>query len=384
MCEEQERLVKNFTLFSNFLFDELKEVADYRIAITSTDIGSVKQVSGNRNGRGAFIYEPARFDEPICKIGDQDVFPNTADCPAIGSVSPVISSTEINAKSLEELVADLGQLANTCNGDRLCEEKFYRKAYLEKRFRCSATIGTNGYFIEKGLESMRIALSCDGPNADQFGSCCQTDANGNRSYNPLCEPTDEDIANGLPSFLRPDAKLIVTFISDENDCSTPNDNPILTERLICRTGGTADVDGNLMPDIYQSKYEDAASTFYQLDCGSKDISNCHQDVCDIPYAQNVECEWLQSTLSDVSEYQKFLQSLKIKPEQQIVVSTIVGFRAYTELGNEMYYVNAQNYADDQCISDIDPTMKNPLHKTETCCPEGKCEKIDINLSYVST
>ena len=54
MCQEQERLSKNFTLFSNFIFDELKGTADYRIAVTSTDIGSSKDpISANL--RGAFL-----------------------------------------------------------------------------------------------------------------------------------------------------------------------------------------------------------------------------------------------------------------------------------------------------------------------------------------
>jgi hypothetical protein len=121
-----------------------------------------------------------------------------------------------------------------------------------------------------------------------------------------------------------------------------------------------------------------ASVFYRLDCGSKDISRCKEDVCDITYAQNTECEWFQSTMTNISEYKSFLQGLKIKPEQQIVVASIVGFRAYTELGNELFYVKSSEYADDQCVPDPDPAIRNPLHKTETCCPNGECKNIDIN------
>jgi hypothetical protein len=380
MCEEQERLSKNFTLFSNFIFDELKGTADYRIAVTSTDIGSVKQMTTNPNGKGAFMYSPAPSTRPVCTNDNTPVLPNTGDCPAEGPSGNIISAADIDAKSLEQLIEDLGEQPNDCNGDRGCQERFYRKTYLEKLFRCSATLGTNGYFIEKGLEAMRIALSCDGPNASQFGSCCQRDANNNLFYNPVCEPSAEDIANGLPAFLRPDAKLIVIFISDENDCSTPNDNPTLTGRLVCRPGGTQDDNGNSIPDIYENQYRGAASDFYQRDCGSYNIDDCKKDRCDITYAQNVECEWLRSAMTDINEYKDFLQRLKAKPDNQIIVATVVGFRGYTEKGNVMVYNKAQDYADPLCVPNPDPKIKNPLNKTETCCPGGKCEKIDINLA----
>ena len=38
MCEEQSNLTANFRAFSDFLFDELGSAADYRIAVSSTDM----------------------------------------------------------------------------------------------------------------------------------------------------------------------------------------------------------------------------------------------------------------------------------------------------------------------------------------------------------
>jgi hypothetical protein len=379
MCQEQERLSKNFTLFSNFIFDELKGTADYRIAVTSTDIGSAKDPADRQN-KGAFLYAPAPSNIPVCRINDQPEYPNTEDCPATGPNGNVINSEEIDAKSLAQLIEELGELSNDCAGDQVCQEKFYRKAYLEKLFRCSATLGTKGYYFEKGLESMRIALSCDGPNASLFGSCCQTDANGKLFYNPVCEPTAEDQTNGLPAFLRPDAKLVIVIISDENDCSTPGDNPALTGRLICAPEGTTDLDSNGLPDLYEMSYRGAAADFYERDCGSYEIVACKENRCDVTYNQTMECDWNRSSLTDVSEYKEFLQKLKAKPDVQIILAPVVGFRGYTEKGNVMVYNQADEYADPLCVPNADPRIDNPLHQTETCCPNGQCAKISINQS----
>ena len=315
-----------------------------------------------------------------CSLNGENIYPNTADCPAVGPNQNVINSEEIDAKSLEQLIEDLGEQSNDCNGDRGCQEKFYRKAYLEKLFRCSATLGTQGYLFEKGLESMRMALSCDGPNASLFGSCCQTDANGQLFYNPVCEPTAEDQANGFPAFLRPDAKLVVVIISDENDCSTPSDNKGLTSRLICANQGDIDADGDGLPDIYQEKYRSAASEFFQRDCGNYSIADCKANRCEISYSQSMECEWNRSALTDVNEYKDFLQKLKAKPDVQIILAPVVGFRGYTEKGNVMVYNQANDYADPLCAPSNDRNVKNPLLLTETCCPNGQCAKISTNFS----
>lgn len=59
-----------------------------------------------------------------------------------------------------------------------------------------------------GLESMRRALSCDGPNADLFAACCV-----DGTYDPAC--------SAEVAFLRPDAVLAVVILSDRDDCSAP-------------------------------------------------------------------------------------------------------------------------------------------------------------------
>ena len=76
MCEEQKNLSNNFSIISDFLFNELGQTADYRIAFISTDMKT-------EGTKGAFQSTPARpvpalsCQDPI--TGQADI-PNTADC----------------------------------------------------------------------------------------------------------------------------------------------------------------------------------------------------------------------------------------------------------------------------------------------------------------
>lgn len=147
MCEEQERLSKNFKLFSDFLFDELQDAADYRIAVVSTDLAL------NNPTRGQYLYQPADFNVRSCN--DVELVLNTQDCEPIGAGAPaIISSEDINALRDPNLGAE--------------EQRAALKEELERQFRCRATLGANGSTFEKGMEAMRLALSCSGPNADKF------------------------------------------------------------------------------------------------------------------------------------------------------------------------------------------------------------------------
>ena len=147
--------------------------------------------------------------------------------------------------------------------------------------------------------------------------CCERDPEGRAVYNPACV-----VPHGAeaPSFLRPDATLAVVILSDENDCSTPADQ---------LTGG------------------------------------CVGEACDIEYVRNIECEWYSDRLTPVSEYVSFLQGLKSHPTK-LIVMPIVGYRGYTELGNELTYSMGALPAP-ECV-------EGPLSVTtsERCCPEGDC------------
>lgn len=350
MCEEQKRLADNFKLFSDFLFEELQGAADYRIAVVSTDIGAqTNPPKGNTTTRGQFLYTPADPNNSQCEVP-----PQTRDCePAGPDINPIISSEAID------------NLYPESTGD---QRKQQQKQELERQFRCRATLGVGGYLYEKGLEAMRLALSCNGPNASKFSQCCVDYGSTNSYYNPACVIPDGQLE---PEFLRPDASLVVIFITDENDCSTPSDAPDETSRLICRNGGTVDVapqDG--IPDVYSDYCRGISpQECYMRECAQYTASGpeeCRKNRCDILYTQNIECEWYRTRLTPVREYRDFLQGLKARPLDQILVAPIVGFRSYTELGNQLRFSNGM--ASDPGCNENSSTIS----ASEACCPGGNC------------
>jgi len=346
MCQEQERLARDFEQFSSFLFDELQGAADYRIAVISTDIGVAQGPTNLGHDAGAFLYAPAR-EAQSCDGAPMAFIPNTSDCEP--SADPVISSS-----SIESLV-DAEALSTE-------ERSALLKAELERQFRCRATLGTRGGSIEKGLEAMRQSLSCRGPNSELFRACCVNPETEEAFYNPACtpEPNDE------PQFLRPDATLVVLIISDEDDCSTPADAPLDTSRIICRQGGLNDGDADGVPDLYQTLCADPQDC-YMRECGpylQEGPEACYQERCEI---NENKCPWRSSRLSSIREYKEFLQGLKARPFDQLFVAPIVGFRTYTETGNLHRYVEAPAPAP-ECDN-----VNSPLYGTEACCPNGVCQ-----------
>ncbi len=73
------------------------------------------------------------------------------------------------------------------------------EARLQRDFGCRASVGTSGHGLEQGLDAMALGLT--GPDA--------------------------------AAFLRPDAMLAVFFLSDENDCSHPEDTIRLSSSTAC-------------------------------------------------------------------------------------------------------------------------------------------------------
>ena len=345
MCEEQDNLTENFGLFADFL-DSLGDSADYRIAITSTDL----RTNGHR---GKFLSAPAEAVparncfEPLTR---EPFVPNTADCPPPGQLPTILKS---------------GPAGNIADRDD-----------LETKFRCLATLGTNGDAFEKGLEAMRVSLSCDGPNQQYFNQCCVGD-----KYDPNCPATGDgvDPLTGLPiaspEFLRPDAVLIVVFITDEDDCSAPSDNPGDSMRAICKYGhGDNDRDG--IPDGYRDKDIcdplDSASCF-QNECGGLLPDECHARRCVISRSENSNCEWLRDELVPIDDYYDFLIKLKRAPEAQIVVAAITGHRAFTESGFELFFnpPPPPEQRDQSCNPESELFDQNKSY--DECCPGGQCE-----------
>jgi hypothetical protein len=401
MGEEQKALAENFKTFSDFLFDELQGAADYRIAVTNSGVENISaNCTADKAANGAFVYQPANpgavvswpdvlinGEEPESRPG---VFPDTSDCDE--NSNPVISSEELTLRPVNMLPAAPAGHPDCGNPESAACIKIRRKLLLEKEFRCHSTIGTQGCVIEKGLEAMRLALSCSGPNAPMFKSCCvgynENDPNQNQRsfYNPACVigPNDEE-----PSFLRPDATLVIIFISDENDCSTPVDNPYASSRFICQPGWNLDDNNDNVPDIYEELCGLEPAECFQRECGSfasEGAEACHNKRCDVERYQDLGCEYnRRQALVPVNEYRDFLLKLKARPLDQILVATIVGFRQYLrdELGelvldqtNDPYeLVYNPGFTADNCKSSASPNVYTP-----ECCPNGVCQVDDIKHS----
>lgn len=369
MCEEQDNLTRNFQAFSDFLFEELGASADYRIAVTSTDMNP------DNGERGRFLAKPA-FPVESLNCQDEETgepkVPNTADCQELvdnGELDPIIKS------GVE------GNIGTNCNAADPEAQAACAKADLERKFRCLATLGTQGDGFEKGLEALRVSLSCDGPNGPtyqngqlvspgKFGPCCVPVEERGRTvlrYNAACEIGENDAE---PEFLRPDAVLVVIIVSDEDDCSDPATNPAASRRAICKYA-TTDTDNNGIPDGFNDPElcgNRAPADCYRAECGNLQPDECRQRRCEIPRTENNSCEWFRSDLTPVQDYYRFLTGLKARPLEQLVVATIVGQRDYTTPSAfEITYNSGQTPAD--CV-EMGPDGERIAITTDQCCPNG--------------
>lgn len=346
MCEEQENLTRNFSLFSDFLAKDLGQAADYRIAVVDTDLRTP--------GRsGTFLNTPAAPTPSLnCvdPVTNMPKAPDTADCADL-------LDAQGNLKFGKILKSD------ELTGNTPAE----RQADLERKFRCMATLGTNGDGFEKGLEAVRLSLSCDGPNKDLFGKCCNPDG----TYNQLCfyDPGAPD----APQFLRPDAVLVVVLISDEVDCSDPASNPAASKRAICKYG-PADGDGDGVPNGYADgklcQGGNKAECF-RRECGGLAAEDCYEQRCVISRSDNSNCEWFRDNLTPIADYEEFLIKLKRSPADSLVVASIVGLRDFTPQGFEISYNPPAVPSDPTC--DPDKPEFDPEKDRDLCCPAGKCE-----------
>jgi len=284
MCQEQANLARNFRAISEFLLARLGSAADFRVAAVSTDLSP----AGGRDGR----FTTARGDTTRHCEGQVTEADPTYCAGLFGrpGALPIIRS------------GPDGNVGRLCADDPDPEKCV--TSDLEQKFSCLVGLGAGGSSFEQGLEAMRTALACDGPNAGAFGTCCDGGV-----YDPWCTPPPGD----EPTFLRPDAILVVVVLSDEDDCSHAPGDPV-------HSGDTT------------------------------------------------SCLWQRDKLLPVDDYVHFLRSLKRNPAEQLVVATIAAPRSYADDGRTLRY--AQGRADAAC--DPNSSMYDATLSNEVCCPGGVC------------
>jgi len=365
MCEEQDKIAQGFSVISQFLSGGQGGARDYRLAVLSTDVYFANQEMGS------FLLKPAPA-APASNCFDQDgnpYIPDTADC------------VELVANGDLEAVLRSGPGGNVGQD---CPEGPERaqclQADLETKFRCLITLGTTGDNFEKGLEAMRMGLSCDGPNRERFGPCCVCSDERSCEYNPSCQISE---GSPEPEFLRPDASLVVVIISDEDDCSDPITNPGMSRHAICKYGAV-DLDADRIPDGYQDQELCEGSdpeACYRNECGvlatdqndrlRESAEECYQQRCQIRREQNSNCEWFRDILTPVTEYVDFLKALKPRQPEQLIVISIVGERLLTFEGDEIFFNPGSPRPECETQGRYSEPY-SPVLPLEECCPQGQC------------
>ena len=339
MKEEQESLARNFETFADLIFQDLNGKADYRISIVST--GSIDPSSRQHPlPLGSFV-----------KTATQETI-QELNCPS--NLPPVISEDNLNCPA----------------GDLECQ-----RTNLLKTFQCLARVGDQGFNFEKGLEAMRLALSCNGPNSGFFLECCRDlDTRDGKFYDPTCQSTPNI------RFLRPDALLVVIFLTDEDDCSLQGDANQEASLAICAVPYT---NRGALDGFTKRRYCPGgdSNACYVQECGNLQPEECYHQKCELPEIQEVipegfdpqrtrvtgRCARVADRLTPVSEYHEFLLGLKAQPADQIIVASIVGPPVTTSAGQPLNYsFSLPN--DASCISDSQFVVNN----IDLCCPGGQC------------
>ncbi len=203
MCEEQAGLTRGFQAFSRFAFAELLPQVQLTVAVVRADLaGSAVP--------GQLLVDPAPpvADARCASAGVPDI-PDTADCAGLieaGELPPVVG-----VGPGQPTPATCAEAADPAEAGQCARDHF------DRQFRCLATLGTGREAPPQGLEAMRLALDCNGPNRALFEACCVDTGDPERGsiYNPGCRAAGDD----APRFLHPDAFLMVLFVSDRDDCS---------------------------------------------------------------------------------------------------------------------------------------------------------------------
>lgn len=356
MAQEQANLTRNFGTLSRFLFDELGASSDFRIAVVSTDLRDPRH-------RGRFVDGP----DPSSGLG--------------GTVGTACNPT-VEAAPCESLLVDPERDRRWLFGDVLRSGPESRggnigttREDLERRFQCLASLGTRGDGFEKGLEAMRLALSCDGPNADRFGACCLDGEYDRNCASRLAEGEE-------PAFLRPDALLVTVFLSDEVDCSDRASNPSRSAIGICRAPEGSDpmaayADARFCP-------EGEPARCFDRECAGLTVEDCRTARCRVSRNDLAGCEWYPDALTPIDEYVQFLEGLKVNPDRQLVVAAIVGPRTVVSTPDGSVEPRMLPGRPAQaCVAAVDddcepstPDSLDPEGRmtrvTQECCPGGRC------------
>ena len=357
MRDEQVSLAENFSTFSDFIFVDLKNAADYRIAITSTGASTTSTVYPD--ALGSFVSEST----PENQMGE-------LNCPA--TLNPVISPASIEG-------------AGCAPQDVECQRE-----QLRFQFSCLAQVGIAGVNNERGLEAMRSGLSCNGPNGHLFGRCCQPDnVSQTLQFDPICRGGGEE-----PEFLRPDAFLMVVFITDEDDCSTfasaGVDSPYATcqadpkEMQSLLADGTDNGRAEANSLIF-TKYSnpglcpDGDTACYNAECTDSsgqlmDPVDCYYKYCELRLPNDTSeasygnaCRWQADKLAPIEFYFEFLNGLKVRPTEQLLIANIVAPGLLTSTGDRLSFSEEKNLVMD--------CERGPNRDYNACCPNGDCKGI---------
>ena len=387
MQEEQDNLARNFARLAEWLQTDLGGRASVRIAVTSTDFEHADR-------RGAFVAPTTTSDANCDDLPLIDTPPGwrPTDPHEAPPARPSID-TPPGWRPTDQPILHAG----SDNPDLTAEA-------LTRRVACLTHLGTRGSNREKGLEAMRAALSCEGPNAAVYGACCVPGPDGRRHFDRECAAE--------PEFLRPDALLAVVFLSDEDDCSDPAASPAESKRSLCRGAapqagqcdpgesatlcrarlcdiaevpvlaicrhGPADSDRDGVPDAYGDpvycRSGDKAGCF-AVECGARDAATCHHDLCAAPsgevaaalrQASLSNCAWFPDVLTPVDDYAAFLRDLKADPDRQVIVEALTGVPDTAATGAALRATLPLHPRDAACAAE-------PLVNPQACCPDGFCE-----------
>jgi hypothetical protein len=334
MKEEIKRFADQFSVLSETLINESK---DFRIAVISSQILN--------QSRGKWIDPQHDLDG---SVENCEQFPS------------ILNAQDIYAYSVDELTEIVGsQIPSCARDDDSCILKFYQKAYLNQAMACFASVKLVEDVLDKGLESMRLALSCHGPNEAQIDPCCIGLGN-ERTFDPNC-------TEATP-FLRPTATLVIAHLSDRNDCSHPADAGAFSQRLVCRPDGLIDQNQNQVPDLYEQFHENlmSAQTAYHQDCEGFDSPLlCQSRQCVFEVNSEIQCEQNQANLSDISVFADFLRTLKSSADQMIY-APFVNFNLYQDL-KPLQYTQADDYLTASCSTQT---------TIDACCMDGICPKVE--------
>jgi hypothetical protein len=240
MCQEQVSLARSFGTFTQRLQESFD--IDARIAVTTSDVqcapsASVNSAKGTFNRRAAMVFDTSCQESRIhaCSANSDCA---GLDCSLLGSCGADQGEWLCSPSTiLAECVTNPNESINTrctrrCLADAECQALFGDPAYYCNRpasgpggclrppatSGCPTDIGEPGWLTNDNLDNFR----CIATVGTASGSSCL------RYEQPLMagllalDPTGPNSAQAL-AFLRPDAYLVVVFISDEEDCSVPYD-----------------------------------------------------------------------------------------------------------------------------------------------------------------